>query len=330
MSVPSVQPAATATRDGVVESIHQAHVVVVTPEGEVVTVAGDAGALVYPRSALKPFQSVAVRAALAAEGREMTSAQLAISSASHVGSDHHQVAAAALLAEAELDEDALRCPPAWPDDPTVRSSLDAPTTLSHNCSGKHAAMLWAHTAGGQSAATYLAPDTPLQQRIAVHLENLLGEEPSGPGVDGCGAPAWRCSLAALARGFARLLGGQAAGPAAVRDAMMANPLLIGGRGMPDTDMMWVDARVIAKRGADGVMACAFRHPAHGPLGIAIKVLDGGDRASGPIAASVLHALGAAVPTDVLRTPVLGGGQPHGCIAAAPAIALRTTEAFGLA
>lgn len=328
-AVRAPEPAATVTRDGVVESHHLAHVVVATPDGVRTLIAGDPGTDVYPRSALKPFQAVSVRAHLAAAGRQLAGTQLAIACASHTGSDDHQIEAASLLAEAELDEDALGCPVAWPDDDRVCGRMDAPTSLAHNCSGKHASMLWAHTAGGQTAATYLELGTPLQQRIGADLGRMLGEAPGGPGVDGCGAPAWRCSLSALATGFARLADGSDEGLTAVQRAMTAHPELIGGVDQPDTAMMWADARVIAKRGAEGVMACGFLHPDHGALGVAVKIADGANRASGPVVAAVLHALGALLPTDVLRTPVLGGGVPHGAISATPLIARRTTEAFGL-
>ncbi|HUG84237.1 MAG TPA: asparaginase [Euzebya sp.] len=329
MSLSLLDPAAIATRDGVIESLHLAHVVVASADGATTAIMGDPDTDIYPRSALKPFQAVAVRSHLASLGMALQGSQLAITCASHTGSDDHQIEAASLLAEAGLVEDALGCPPDWPADAAVRSAVDHPTALAHNCSGKHAAMLWAHTAGDQPAETYLGADTPLQQAIAQELAVILGQPPRGPGTDGCGAPAWRCSLGGLATGFARLMAGTTPGLAAVRDAMACHPLLIGGRNLPDTAMMWADTRVVAKRGYDGVMGCAFDHPAHGPLGVAVKVLDGGDRAAGPIAASVLHALGAALPTDVLHVPVLGGLTPHGTIAASPTIASRTTDRFGL-
>ncbi len=318
------------TRGGVVESVHSAHVVVAPADGPPVEVLGDGGSVVYPRSALKPLQALAVRAQLGEHGATPDVRQLAIACASHRGADDHQVEAAGLLAEAGLDESALRCPAAWPEDAAVRSDLDAPTTLSHNCSGKHAAFLWAHTAAGEPAGSYLDPDSDLQQRIAARVGQVIGEALVGPGVDGCGAPAWRCSLSGLARGFARLEEGRDDDLRAVRAAMTAHPHLIGGEGTADTAMMLSDTRVVAKRGAEGIMACGFTHPAHGPLGIAVKVLDGAERAAGPLAAAVCHALGAVVPTEVLRTPVLGGGRPQGEVVATPDVAAVTTEAFGLA
>ena len=91
-------PAATATRDGVVESVHLAHVVVASADGAVQAILGDPAAEVYPRSALKPFQAVAVRASLADRGMDLAGSQLAIACASHTGSDDHQVEAASVLA----------------------------------------------------------------------------------------------------------------------------------------------------------------------------------------------------------------------------------------
>jgi L-asparaginase II len=322
-------PTALVTRDGVIESVHTAHVGVVTPHGDVAVIAGDPSATIYPRSSLKPLQALAARRLLAEHGHRLDGSQLAIACASHVGSDDHQIEVAAVLAEADLDEGALACPPDWPEDAHARSDTAQPTALAHNCSGKHAAMLWAQTASGHGAEGYLDVDGPLQQYAAGVMAELLGAPPEGPGVDGCGAPAWRCAAGDLGRAFARLAEGADEETTAVRDAMTGHPVLVGGRDLPDTSMMWVDARVVAKRGADGVMACGFRHRRHGPLGIVVKVVDGGNRAAGPIAAAVLHALGAALPTDVLRTPVLGGGVPHGTITAAPEVSARTTELFGL-
>ena len=319
---------ATATRDGVVESVHRG-TVVVADAGGVTARVGDVDQPVYPRSALKPFQSVAILDACSDAGVELDAEALAIASASHDGGDDPQVAAAALLAEAGLDESALRCPPAWPIDERVLAELDAPTALSHNCSGKHAAMILAHTLQGRSVGSYLYPSSPLQFAVRDVLADLTGEAPSGPAVDGCGAPAWLMGLGSLARGYRLLAAAATPQLGRIRDAMTAHPRLVGGPTLPDTMMMGADVRVVAKRGAEGIMAAGFHDPRHGPLGVAVKVADGGDRAAGPVMAAVLDALGAVTPEEVRRAPVLGGGVRHGEVAATPAVALAVTERFGL-
>lgn len=326
--MPATQPIVTVTRDGLVESAHHVDVVVADPDGRPTVLAGNHDRVIYPRSCLKPFQAQAVLDMLADVGTDVEPESLAIICASHDGSDDAQVAAAAVLAEAGLDESSLQCPPAWPMAPAVLAELDAPTSLSHNCSGKHAGMLWAHTAAGHDAANYLDPRSVLQSRIARQVASALGGAPGGPGVDGCGAPAWTATVTGLATAYARLAAGTTTGLARARQAMAEHPELIGGVTLPDTALMLADARVVAKRGAEGVMGCGFTHHRHGPLGIAVKVHDGGDRASGPAAAAVLEALGAVVADQVRRIPVLGGGQAHGEVAANPGLSLATTSAFG--
>lgn len=329
MQFPS-DPLVTVTRDGVVESVHLGDVAVATADGAVTAIVGDPDRLMYPRSALKPFQAIAVLEQLQDLGHTVEEDQLAIFCASHDGADDPQIVAASVLAEAGLDESALRCPPDWPIADRVTADLSAKTTLSHNCSGKHAAMLWAHTAAGHDPDTYLSVDSVLQARIARQLADVLGGPPQGPGVDGCGAPAWVVPLGGLAKGFAALASGASPVLARTRDAMTTHPELVGGATLPDTAMMRSDGRVVAKRGADGVMGAGFAHPRIGPVGIAVKIADGGDRAAGPAMAAVLEALGAIVPDDVRRAPVLGGGVPHGRIAAVPALSTRVTDTFGLA
>lgn len=93
-------------------------------------------------------------------------------------------------------------------------------------------------------------------------------------------------------------------------AMRRYPWLVGGSAADDTALMAVDHRVVAKRGAEGVLAAGFARPS-GPVGVAVKVEDGATRAKGPVVAEVLHALGAEVPEAVRAPAVLGGGEPRG-------------------
>jgi L-asparaginase II len=304
----------TVVRDGVVESVHRGHVAVATPDGAVVAALGDPSLGVYVRSAAKPLQALATLELLASAGRDLDDVGLAMACASHTGTDTHQIEAAHLLALADLDEMALQTPPALPEATVAGRSQTEPTTLAHNCSGKHAAFLLAHTATGGDPATYLDLVSPLQQAVRRHLAEVAGAEPQGPGIDGCGAPAWLLPLSALATAFARLAAAERGSLARVRRAMAAHPELVGGDTTDDTRLMRADARVVAKRGAEGVLAAGFRAD-RGPLGIAVKVEDGGLRAVGPAAGAALSALGGMVPADLLSQPVLGGGRLRGHVIA---------------
>lgn len=306
-------------RDGTVESLHRGAVVVADASGRVRGAAGAADHPTYVRSAAKPFQALAVVGALADAGVALDPVGLAIATSSHEGSDDHQIEAARLLALAGLDESALRCPPALPGDLSTLLDQRVPTPLAHNCSGKHASFLYAQAALGDDPADYLDVGTPLQRRIRDALAETTGAEPEGPGVDGCGAPAWVLPLSGLAVGFARLAA-RADGLAPICDAMRGAPFLIGGDGAVDTALMRADDRVVAKRGAEAVLAAGFASEGAPTLGIAVKIEDGTQRAAGPVVAAVLEALGARVPPGVLVPPVLGGGRPHGALEVDPGVA----------
>lgn len=319
-------PAVVAVRDGVVESVHRAVVAVAEPSGRVVACVGAAAEPLYARSAIKPVQAAACLDVLAGGGAsvdgtdagdsgwaagwtgELDAAALAIGSSSHAGTDDHQIEAARLLALADLDESALGCPAGEPA-PGCPASGASP--LAHNCSGKHALMLLATVGAGADPAGYLEVDTPVQQAVRRRLAAVAGDEPRGPGVDGCGAPAWRLSATSLAVLAARLGAVRADDdPAlgAVAAAMRARPHLVGGEHAVDTALLRADARVVAKRGAEGVLLAA-----DGEIGVVAKIVDGAGRATGPVVAAVLAAAGMAVPEQVRRPPVLGGGRARGAL-----------------
>lgn len=299
-------------RNGVVESVHRGHVVVADPQGKVLAALGDPQRLTYVRSAVKPFQALATLDLLSEGGRDVDDVSVAIMCASHDGSDDQQIEAARVLAEAGLDDAALQCPPALPRAVASSRVLQQPDPLAHNCSGKHAGFLAAMAAAGERPASYLAPDSAIQQRVAQRLADTCGATPQGPGIDGCGAPAWLLPLASLATGFAQLAAGTSPELARVRDAMRTHPELIAGPAWGDTLLMQGDRRVVAKRGAEAVFATGVTAGSSG-LGIAVKITDGGVRAAAPVAASVLAALGMTVPQEVRRPLLYGGGGVQGAV-----------------
>ncbi|MBA3372966.1 MAG: asparaginase [Actinomycetota bacterium] len=310
-------PLLDVVRDGVLESQHGGHVVVCDTDGTVVAQLGDAELPTYVRSAAKPFQALATLDLLAEAGVALDTNGLAIACASHDGTATHQIEAARLLAEAGLDETALQCPPALPTDVPTMLAQREPQPLAHNCSGKHASFLLAHSATGGDPADYLRQHTPLQRRVYERLAEASSATPTGPGIDGCGAPAWVLSLRGLATGFARLAAGQTPELRRIRSTMTARPALIGGDDAFDTQMMRASNRVVAKRGAEAVLAAGLEGET--ALGIAVKIADGGKRADGPVLAAVLEGLGALVPAPVRHPVVLGGGRPHGALEVRPEV-----------
>ncbi len=312
---------AVVERSGFVESRHVGAAVVLSPDGEVVARLGNADALILPRSSMKPLQAVACLTA----GAVLEGEQLALSTASHSGTDRHAAVVRDVLAEVGLNEDALACPPAWPGDVATRDDMirehGAPAAVRMNCSGKHAAMLRACVATGWPTEGYLDPSHPLQVHIREVVERLIGEKVAHTAIDGCGAPVYAMSLTALARGIHRVGTASERSPFALHRvagalvrAVREHPWTIEGPGRPDTIAI-ESLGVFAKGGAEGVMVMV----APNGTTVALKMLDGSLRAATIAAATLLARHGAlsaeqvAQLDEALSLVVLGGGRPVGAI-----------------
>ncbi|UQU65379.1 asparaginase [Couchioplanes caeruleus] len=297
---------AEVVRSGFTESVHHGSVVVLDASGAVAGSAGDVTGPVFPRSSNKPMQTVGM---LRAGLRVADPADLALISGSHFAEPFHVHRVRAILAAAGLTEEALLCPPALP---LAESGHDgrAPQRILMNCSGKHAGMLATCVANGWPLDDYRDAKHPLQQVLAETVTELVGEPIAATGIDGCGAPVLGFSLTALARAFQRLVSAAPGTPGRmVADAMRANPELVAGTGQDDTRLMQGVPGLLAKGGAEGVVAVAV--PDVGA--VALKIEDGAMRARMPVLVSALRRLGVAAPVlDSLATvPVLGGGVPVG-------------------
>ena len=125
------------TRAGIIESRHHGLVCLTGPDGKLIQEHGNSRKLIYPRSAVKPLQAVAMRRA----GLQLSGAQLAMSSASHQGTPEHTAIVLSILEDAGLSESDLMCPVAWPGNSSARAAATSETRAAFNCSGKHAAFL---------------------------------------------------------------------------------------------------------------------------------------------------------------------------------------------
>lgn len=230
---PAPQPGALArvVRSGFVESVHHGHAVVLGPSGEVVAVVGDAYAPVFPRSAAKPLQTVA----MLRSGLELPPDLLALASASHSGSERHLEGVRDILERAGLPAQALDNTPDLPLGRAERAEWRArgapASALAQNCSGQHAAMLLTCQLRGWPASGYLDPHHPLQQEMSSTLTEFFGTAAAVVGVDGCGALTPAVPLVGVARAFSRLaLGSMGSDEGAVSDAIRLHPALLGGAG----------------------------------------------------------------------------------------------------
>ena len=280
--------------------------------GAVLFEAGAADRVVYPRSTLKPLQTLAVLRT----GVEMTDLEIALATASHSGSVAHRDAVGAFLRRHLLSADLLQCPADWPLSSVDKAELitagGQKTALAMNCSGKHAGFLAACQHRGDTLEDYLEPTHPLQVEIRAVIEELTGERVSHTTADGCGAPLHALTLRGLARGIARLVASEEPHAQTIVHAVGAHPWAIAGPGQANT-LVIERLGGIAKIGAEGLVVIAL------PSGVtaAVKILDGSMRATTPVALEALAQVGALERSVVdrlraeLDEPVRGGSKVLG-------------------
>jgi len=298
----SFEPIAVATRSGFDESLHHGVGVGLGSDGTIIARVGDPQLVVYPRSCLKPLQAQA----MVSLGLDLPGELLAVACASHDGMPTHVDAVRSILSEYGLADVDLQNTPDRPL--SDRESVSAPTSISQNCSGKHAAMLATCVINGWPTDSYLDRDHPLQAAITSWIEGA-GCTVHHVGVDGCGAPTFALALDELARSFGML----ASTNAPVADAMRAHPVLVGGVGRDVTWWMQAIPGCMAKEGAAAVMAVGLDDG----RAMAFKIADGTDRARQAVTPEALRSIGLDVdvlaPATVARVavPMLGHGREVG-------------------
>ena len=277
------------TRGNLVESRHRGMIAVVDGDGDLVFSLGDIESPVFPRSACKAMQSLPLIESGAADAYGFGNREIAFSASSHSGEDAHVAMAAAMLERAGRDVATLECGAHWSFDQKTlihqARTIERPSALHNNCSGKHAGFICACCHAGTDPQGYVGYDHPLQQEIRATMASLTCVEigRDNAGVDGCSIPTYAVPLKALAHGFARMTTGVGLEPVRARaswriiDACMAEPFYVAGTGRACTRLMNIaPGRIFAKTGAEGVFCAAI--PEKG-LAIALKCEDGTTRAA---------------------------------------------------
>ncbi len=285
------------TRGNLVESRHRGLVIAVDGDGRTVFSLGETDTAVFPRSACKAMQGLPLMESGAADAYGFGNRELALACSSHSGEPEHVELAAKMLAAAGLDVSALECGAHWSSDQRTligqARSLEAPTALHNNCSGKHSGFICACCHSGTEVKGYVGYEHPLQQEIRGTMESLTGAilGTDNCGVDGCSIPTYAVPLKGLAHGFAKMATGVGLGPERARasrrliEACMAEPFYVAGTKRACTRLMkTAPGRIFAKTGAEGVFCAAI--PEKG-IAIALKCEDGTTRAAEAMVAATL-------------------------------------------
>lgn len=282
-STPALQ--VNLLREGIIESRHQTEAIVSDAKGRIMLAAGHSTTSAFIRSALKPFQALAVVSSGTLERYNLTDKDLAVICSSHQGTTEQARQVFNILWRCNIEPTVLQCP----------IPPGKQTALQHNCSGKHAGMLAVCQQNNWPLNTYLSYSSPIQKLILKKLEELI----QIPGTelicahDDCGAPTYYMQLTQMAHLYAQLAAGTNLDLERVVRAMTYYPAMIAGNNCFDTELIRLtEGEIVSKSGGEGIQCIAKVGEG---MGLAIKVIDGAKRAKYATAIYLLKQMGWISP-----------------------------------
>ncbi len=328
MSQSMYTPIFESTRGEALETIHYGAFAIVDRHGSLIAAHGDPQAVTSLRSSAKPFQAMPFIENGGAQHWGFSEQEIAITCASHAGTDDHFAVLTQMQAKINLSQEDLLCGVHEPIDTNtqrqmIRAGL-APTPNRHNCSGKHTGMLAYAQMIGASLSDYINPEHPIQRQILTAFCEMcdLALEDVLIGIDGCSAPVFAVPLQNAALGYARLADPRELPPQraqacqTITQAMMAYPNMIAGPGKFDTRLMEVlKGKVFSKGGAAGYQQFGILPGVITPnspgYGVAIKISDGDGRGTVRPAVSleILRLMGAINAEELAALAEFGPTSP---------------------
>lgn len=288
-------------RGGIEESVHRGDVVEVDVDGAMIRGLGDPERVANLRSCVKPFGVVALIEAGGVEEFELEPAEIALMASSHSGEDLHVRTLQAMYRRAGVSQTLIATgSEGMPLDALTAARLardgEKASPVRHMCSGQHSVFLLLARLKGWDPERYWLDDHPAQIAYREVVARAFATTPGKlrTAIDGCGIATYAFPLREIGRAFALLADPSAVAdrdprsslaPALtrVRDAMLANPEMVGGtRDRLDTSLMKAaPGRVVSKGGMEALRGLAVLPgarpggPGQGPAsGIALKIEDG--------------------------------------------------------
>lgn len=246
------------TRNHIVETQHFGFVVAVDKEENILLKIGDdENKNFWFRSAAKPFQGSLIIESGAYDRFNLTLQELAVCCSSHVGTEEHTKTVLSVLNKTGLKEENLLCGAHEPIDKQTRDFLIKEnivfSQIHNNCSGKHAGMLAVCVAKGWDIQNYTDLNHPLQKKITETIAKFCNfdEKNINIGIDGCSAPVHALPFYKMGIGFLNLFLDEYYQK--IKKAFQENPVLIGGNGRLDTEIIKASSgRLISKTAAGGL------------------------------------------------------------------------------
>lgn len=285
------------TRSDFIESIHYGVAILINSDGKILKEWGNSNILIYPRSALKPIQSLNLYKDGVAEALNLSDNFIALTTASHHAETIHQKMINNWLKKINLNENHLSCGPAWPwnekDQFEAYSKYKTKRKIFHNCSGKHCGHLAVCSYKNLPIKNYQSKNHPIQKNLIQLIEDLSKYKIKNIGVDGCTLPNPLIPLKRFAFAAAQLadykkLNDHSVIAKRIFNSCIKFPEIAGGSKSINSILTKLsNGKMFVKNGAEGVFVAII--PAL-KSALAVKIIDGARRAAEVAIAGLISEL----------------------------------------
>ena len=274
------------TRSDFTESVHYGMAVLINSAGDILKEWGNSNILIYPRSALKPIQSLNLYKEGVAEALNLSDEFIALTTASHHAETIHQQMISDWLKKMNLNENHLSCGPAWPwninDQFEAHSKYQTKRKIFHNCSGKHCGHLAVCKYKNLPIKNYQKKDHTIQKDLIQLIEDLSKYKIKNIGVDGCTLPNPLIPLKKFALAAAQLadytkLNEHSVIAKRILNSCIKFPEIAGGSKSINSILTKLsNGKAFFKNGAEGVFVAIIPEQ---KCALAVKIVDGASRAA---------------------------------------------------
>ncbi len=285
------------TRCDEIESFHHGVAVLINSSGEILKEWGNSDLNIYPRSALKPIQTLNLYKDGIAEAMNLTEEQIAITTASHHAEKFHQEIILNWLKKIDINEENLLCGHDWPwnleDKFKAKSEYKHKRKIYHNCSGKHCAHLAVSKHKNLTIENYQEKTHPIQKDLIQLIENLSEYKIKNIGIDGCTLPNPLMPLKKFALAASQLLDSKKLNENAdiakkIFNSCIKFPEFTGGTKSINCILTKLSTgKIFFKNGAEGVFLALIPEI---KSALVVKILDGAARAAETAIAGLISEL----------------------------------------
>ena len=285
------------TRSGEVESFHHGVAVLINSSGDILKEWGNSDLNIFPRSALKPIQTLNLYKDGLANSMNITEEQIAITTASHHAEKNHLEIISNWLRKINISEENLACGHDWPwnleDKFKEKLKNKIKRRIYHNCSGKHCGHLAVCKHKNLNLKNYHEKTHPLQKDLIQLIENLSDYKIKNIGVDGCTLPNPLMPLKKFALAASRLTDDKKLNEnkdiaKKIFNSCVNFPEITGGRNSANCILTKLaNKRIFFKNGAEGVFLALIPEI---NSALVVKILDGAARAAETAIAGLISEL----------------------------------------